>query len=126
LADHPRAAYWFGALALPGVFLSAINGMLYKIVPFLNWLHLQKAMGLGMLPPNMKDMIPERAIRLQMQAHFATVALLLAAAFLPELARFAGVLLAVSSALMARNLIGAVRFFRAFRDRIDSGESRPE
>jgi hypothetical protein len=126
LADHPRTAYWFGALALPGVFLSAINGMLYKIVPFLNWLHLQKAMGLGMLPPNMKDMIPERAIRLQMQAHFATVALLLAVAFLPELARLAGVLLAVSSALMARNLIGAVRFFRAFRGRIDSGESRPE
>jgi uncharacterized membrane protein SirB2 len=66
LYENPRTVYWLGVLAIPGVFLSVINGMLYKIVPFLNWLHLQKLMGLGMLPPNMKDMIPETAIRYQM------------------------------------------------------------
>ena len=64
--------------------------MLYKIVPFLNWLHLQAAMGLGMLPPNMKEMIPDRMMTVQMWLHFAAVALLLAAAIWPALARLAG------------------------------------
>ncbi|HZV55827.1 MAG TPA: hypothetical protein VFF82_12900 [Rhodocyclaceae bacterium] len=122
LADEPRSAYWLGVLALPGVFVSAINGMLYKIVPFLNWLHLQRAMGLGMLPPNMKEMIPERAVTVQMRLHFIALGLLLAAAIWPELVRVAGGVLAVSCGLLGWNLIGAVRFFRAFRDRIRAGE----
>lgn len=31
-----------GVLAIVGVFVSAITGMMYKITPFLNWLHLQR------------------------------------------------------------------------------------
>jgi predicted outer membrane lipoprotein len=120
LHQSPRAAYWLGVLIIPGVFLSVINGMLYKIVPFLNWLHLQKSMGLGTLPPNMKDMIPESAVRRQMLLHFAAVGFLLAAAIEPELARPAGMLLALSCALLGYNLISAVRFFRDFKDRVGS------
>lgn len=120
LYDNPRSALWLGVLVIPGVFLSVINGMLYKIVPFLNWLHLQKSMGLGMLPPNMKDMIPEKAIRFQMWVHFAAVAALLTAAVEPALARIAGVLLTFSCALLGNNLIAAVRFFRDFRGRVGS------
>lgn len=118
LGDEPRSAYWFGVLALPGVFVSAISGMLYKIVPFLNWLHLQKLMGPGMLPPNMRDMIPERAIKLQMRLHFAAVALLLAATFWPIVARAGGAMLALSCALLGWNLVGAARFFTRFKDRM--------
>lgn len=125
LADDPRSAYWLGVLALPGVFVSAINGMLYKIVPFLNWLHLQRAMGLGMLPPNMKEMIPERAMAVQLWLHFIAVGLLLAAAIWPGLARVAGGVLAASCGLLGCNLICAARFYREFRDRIRAGEPSP-
>lgn len=118
LGEEPRSAYWLGVLALPGVFMSVINGMLYKIMPFLNWLHLQKAMGLGMLPPNMKDMIPESAVTIQMRLHFTAVGLLLASAFVPGLSHVAGGVLALSCALLGRNLIGAVRVYRYFKDRI--------
>lgn len=125
LADSPRSPYWLGVLILPGVFVSAINGMLYKIVPFLNWLHLQRAMGLGMLPPNMKEMIPDRAMTVQMWLHFAAVGLLLAAALWPSLARLGGGLFAASCALLGWNLIGAVRVYRRFKGRIRANEPGP-
>jgi hypothetical protein len=125
VADHPRVPYWLGVLALPGVFVSAINGMLYKIVPFLNWLHLQRLMGLGMLPPNMKEMIPERAMVTQMRLHFAAIVLLLAGAVVPVAARVAGVVFALSCAMLGRNIVHAVRFYRSFRDRIHAAAPSP-
>ncbi len=125
IAEHPRLPYWLGVLALPGVFVSAINGMLYKIVPFLNWLHLQRLMGIGMLPPNMKEMIAERAMMVQMRVHFAAVILMLAGAIMPEIARIAGLVFAVSCAMLGRNLIQAARFFRNFRDRIRAAAPSP-
>jgi hypothetical protein len=41
LAEHQEWSLLCGVLALFGGFLSVMIGMLYKIVPFLVWLHLQ-------------------------------------------------------------------------------------
>jgi hypothetical protein len=120
-----HGAYLLGVLLLPGTFGSAINGMLYKIVPFLNWLHLQKAMGLGMLPPNMRDMIPERMITAQMRLHFTAVVLLLAATVWPWLIRFGGVALALSCALLSWNLLTAVRVYFRVIGRTRAAGSSP-
>ncbi|MCX7180840.1 MAG: hypothetical protein NTX56_19420, partial [Proteobacteria bacterium] len=49
LGTDPRSAIWLGVLAFAGVFVSAITGMMYKIVPFLNWLHLQRLGARGAL-----------------------------------------------------------------------------
>lgn len=117
----PRAAIWLGILALVGVFVSAINGMLYKIVPFLNWLHLQQLCGLQALPPTMHQMVPERAMRRQFQLHLAALLLLLGAVWLPVLARPAGLLFALSCAWLGWNLIGAVQVYLRFRNRIRAG-----
>jgi hypothetical protein len=114
----PRAALWLGLLTLVGVFVSAINGMLYKIVPFLNWLHLQNLYGLKAAPPTMHQMIPEPAMRWQFRLHLAALAVLLAAIWLPVLARPAGLLFALSCAWLGWNLLGAVRVYRHFRNRI--------
>ena len=118
LGSHPRAPLWLGVLALPGVFLSVIMGMLYKIMPFLNWLHLQRQGGTAMPPPNMKQMIPERAMRAQMRLHFAAFGLLLAAVLWPRLALPAGLAFAASCLWLEWNLIGAARLYARFRDRI--------
>lgn len=118
LASEPRAAVWLGLLAITGVFLSAINGMLYKIVPFLCWLHLQKLGGLKSLPPTMNQMLPEPVIRRQYHSHQLALLLLLAAVWLPWLARPAGLALAVTCAWLAVNLTRAVRSYLRFRDRI--------
>ena len=131
LGDQARAPLWLGVLALPGVFVSVINGMLYKIVPFLNWLHLQRQGDPRKPPPNMKLMIPERAMGGQMRLHFIAVALLLAALLWPFLTRPAGLAFAASCLWLEWNLVGAVRQYRRFleralRDRIDAAGSGRE
>ncbi|HUY04661.1 MAG TPA: hypothetical protein VMV33_15395, partial [Rhodocyclaceae bacterium] len=121
LGSHARAPLWLGVLALPGVFLSVIEGMLYKIMPFLNWLHLQRQGGTVTTQPNMKQMIPERAMRGQMRLHFAALALLLAAVIWPALALPAGLAFSASCLWLEWNLVGTARLYVRFRDRIRAG-----
>jgi hypothetical protein len=117
----PRAAVWLGMLVLIGVFVSAIGGMLYKIVPFLIWLHLQNLGGLNTLPPTMNQMIPEWAMRRQFHLHLAALSVLLAAVWLPLLARPAGLLFVLDCAWLGANLVMAVRVYRGFKNRIRAG-----
>ncbi|MBE0621285.1 MAG: hypothetical protein IH605_11885 [Burkholderiales bacterium] len=118
LGEHARAPIWLGVLALPGVFLSVIVGMLYKIMPFLNWLHLQQQGGTVTTQPNMKQMIPEGAMRGQMRLHFTALALLLAAVLWPALALPAGLAFSAACIWLEWNLIGAARVYTRYRDRI--------
>jgi hypothetical protein len=116
-----RASLWLGILAVPGVFLSVIMGMLYKIMPFLNWLHLQQEVGIAALAPNMNQMIPPRAMRAQMWAQFAALALLLVAVFWPALTSAAGIALAVSCLGLQWNLLGAARVYLRARGGAQAG-----
>jgi hypothetical protein len=118
LGGNLRAPLWLGVLVIPGLFLCVITGMLYKIMPFLNWLHLQQQGGTVMTQPNMKQMIPERAMRGQMWLHFAALALLLAAVLMPVLALPAGLAFTASCLWLEWNLVGAARVYTRFRDRI--------
>ncbi|MBV2234677.1 MAG: hypothetical protein KUL75_03935 [Sterolibacterium sp.] len=115
LAQHPRSMVWLGVLAFHGVFVSVISGMLYKIVPFMIWLHLQKLDDLKTLPPNMKQMIPERRMRGQLAAHLLALALLLLAVLWPRFAPVAGGALALSFAWLEWNLLQALRIYVDFR-----------
>jgi hypothetical protein len=118
LGEHARAPLWLGVLALPGLFLSVITGMLYKIMPFLNWLHLQRQGGKAMPPPNMKQMIPEASMRGQMRLHFNALGLLLAAVLWPALALPAGLAFTASCLWLEWNLVGAARVYAHFHDKI--------
>jgi len=118
LGGHPRAPLWLGALALPGVFLPVIMGMLYKIVPFLNWLHLQQRAGPDVALPNVNQMIPPRAMSAQMLLQFSAVALLLAAVIQPWLARPAGLLFSASCLVLEWNLVRAALLYWQFNKRI--------
>ena len=122
--DASRAPVWLGILALPGLFLSVITGMLYKIMPFLNWLHLQQEGGTGMPMPNMKQMIPEASMRGQMTLHFAALVLLLAAVAWNALAVPAGLALSASCLWLEWNLLTAARVYARFRDKIRAAPSR--
>ena len=120
-----RSAIWLGVLALAGVFVSAITGMMYKIVPFLNWLHLQRLGAPLSAVPNMKKMIPAEAKTGQQRLHVLALLLLLAANWLPGLSRLAGVAFAASCAWLGWNLVGAVRRYVNFRDRIREAGLHP-
>ena len=66
-----------------GGFGGTITAMLYKIVPFLAWLHLTQA---GLKAPNMKKLPPDTPIRRQ-HACARNLATLCVAVFVPVLAR---------------------------------------
>jgi hypothetical protein len=117
IGDEPRTAWWLGVLVIAGSFVSVINGMAYKIVPFLCWLHLQRLAGIGGVVPNMREMISEQAQSRQMRLHFLSVVLLLSATFFPQAIMLAGLAFAASSAWLGWNLLVGASRYRMFRDR---------
>jgi hypothetical protein len=105
-----------GVVFLFGFATSAVNGMLYKIVPFLIWLHLnnrlQQAGQWQGKVPNMKQVIPERQARWQFRLHLAALALLLAAVLLPLSPQVVGLVWLVNGGWLAGNLWQALRLYR--------------
>ena len=93
--------------------MSVIDGMLYKIVPFLAWFHLQAAVG-AKRAPHMKRILGDPPQYVHLALHAGAVALMLIAVAWPEpLARVAGLALALSAAMLMRNLIVAARRYRS-------------
>jgi len=120
LADAAGWSIFSGILLLVGGFMSFIIGMLYKIVPFLAWMHLRNRGSARSPVPNMNKLLPEVDAQRQMQAHVVALALLLAAVIVPDwLARPAGIALAVASGLLMVNLLGAARRYRQHLEKID-------
>lgn len=107
LADSTFYPLALGMLFIIGFALSVTHGMLYKIVPFLIWFHLQ-----GRLPskqvPNMKTIIADAGARRHWLAHLASLLLCVVCAMWPmPLAYAAGAALAANALLLAMNLYGA-------------------
>jgi hypothetical protein len=113
-----RMDFLLGILMIGGVFTALINGMLYKIVPFIAWLHLQ---GVLAVPPNMHQMIPERMMRGQFRLYLSALGLLVAAVVVPPLTLPAGLAFAASCLWLELNLARAMRLYVRFKQgRIDS------
>ena len=117
VADSSYYPMLLGVLMILGVGYPVVNGMIYKIVPFLSWFHLQNRqialMRMTVKIPNMKEMVTDRAAR--RQYFFYLLALLSAAlaVFQPVwLARPAGALFALTNLLLLINLLGAVGRYR--------------
>ena len=121
LADRREWSLLCGVLTLVGGFMSVMIGMLYKIVPFLVWSHLQN-LGRGrVMAPNMNKVIAGDQINRQMQAHFGAVALLLAAVLWPAWFTYpAGLALLLANGWLLRNLLAAVTFYRQHRLKIEN------
>lgn len=98
---------FIGVAVLVGFFGSIINGMLYKIVPFLTWFGLHGAAGPNRRLPNVKTLIPERRQRLQLAIHVAALSLLAGAAFWLPLVYPAAIALACSAIALEANCIGS-------------------
>lgn len=121
LHDHEQWPLLFGVLVLGGGFISVITGMLYKIVPFLVWLHLQNRGQGKVIAPNMKAVLAETPMKWQMRVHFSACPLLAAAVFWPAgLTRVAGLALAVSALLLAKNMFSALGVYRRHVRQVDA------
>jgi len=111
-----------GVLLLVGVGLP--SGMLFKIMPFLSWFHLQQrqlaARRFDLRIPHMRAFIPERHARIQVGLHLAALGLLVAASLLPGrgLALPAGLALALSAGYLNLLLLQCYLRYRAFSRRL--------
>ncbi len=111
-----RWQMFLGTTVILGFALSLINGMLYKIIPFLIWLHLsvrvtELKLSRRMIP-NIKKMIPDTRARVQFWLHLSTLALFLAAAFRPNWFLMpAAWLFAFSNILLLHNIVLALRLY---------------
>lgn len=110
-----------GTLLLFGGFLSVITGMLYRIVPFMVWMHLQERGQGRLLAPNIRKLLPAARIDAQSRAHWLSLALLVGAACWPAVLAYpAGLALLVSQLWLARNLWSVLPPYRAHCARLDA------
>lgn len=130
LATDPRYPVLLGALMIPGFALAVINGMLYKIVPFLVWLHLALAPAAPGRPgagaaPHMKQVIPPAHAKRQFRVHLAGLILLLAGIAGIPLAFEAGAAsFGLGCVLLERDVLLALRLYR--RRAGSGGQASPE
>ena len=112
----PSYAMLLGVLFIVGFAYSVINGMLYKIVPFLVWYHLQSAIKQRGIVPNVKQVLPDSVTTKQFYAHLIALVLLLAAVQWPGvLTHVAGLAFGVSSCWLLVNMMGATSMYRRIK-----------
>lgn len=113
LEQWPGWPLLWGVLVLFGGFVSVMVGMLYKIVPFLIWLHLRN-LGRGKVSaPNMKQVLAESDMRQHLWLHgLALLSLLLAVVWPDWLVYPAALALIAAHAWLLRNLLRAMRVYR--------------
>jgi len=102
-----------GVLVLVGFAVSVISGMLYKIMSFLVWFHLQAITGAGRAVPNMKRILGDASQRRQFRAHVVALALLSGAALWPQLLVYpAALALAADAVLLGLNMLKVLKAYR--------------
>lgn len=109
----PPSQVSLGVLVLFGAFASVMSGMLYKIVPFLVWLHLQGCIPKPLL---MHEVISESDQRQHLALHLPALLLSLLTPWQPGLAIVAGMAVFGAFAVLLRNLLRALlRYHRCRR-----------
>jgi hypothetical protein len=103
-----------GLTFLLGFAVGTVNGMLFKIVPFLAWFHFNAQVGIRRTRlSSMKDFIADRVARRQYRLHLAALALLLPCPWWPWLALPGGLLLSASALHMGWAIWRATRLLIA-------------
>ena len=97
-----------GVCVLLGCAMSAVNGMLYRIVPFLVWHHLRARLPPDVAAPKFAELIAPARQRTQCRWHAAAVAAALGACVVPPLASGAGLLLALACLRLGIDLAAPV------------------
>jgi hypothetical protein len=99
---------FIGVVILFGFFGSIINGMLYKIVPFLVWFRMHAVAAQNRRLPNVKAIIPERRQRLQLMIHVTALLLLSAAPLWTSAVYPAALAIGLSACILETNYVCAI------------------
>ena len=98
-----------------GFAYSIINGMLYKIVPFLTWFHLSSK---GIFDAEMSLVIKNKYMKLQYNIFLLTYFIFILAIWIKPLIYLASILFLISSLLLSYNIIHAFRYYKKFSTKI--------
>lgn len=106
-----------GLLMIHGFLISAVNGMLYKIIPFLTWLHLSIKVTEHKLSrrliPNVRKMVVDERTHLQFWLHLVMLLLMFAVLWQPDwFLPPAAILFAASNLLLWLNLMAVVKIYK--------------
>ncbi len=117
IGHAPQFPLFIGMLMLVGVALPVINGMLYKILPFLSWFHLQNRqlaqMCMTVNVPHMKGFVSDTMALWQYRFYLISLLTLLLATLWPDwFGRAGGLSFAISNLLLLANLLLAVHRYR--------------
>lgn len=112
-----------GTLMIHGFAMTAVNGMMYKIIPFIIWLHLsarnktlrdEGKREAQVKVPHMRKIIPEAAGMWQFRIHLTSVVLLALATLWPHWLFYpAAVAFVTAQAVLLVNLSRAALFYKA-------------
>jgi hypothetical protein len=98
-----------------GFILSVISGMLYKIVPFLVWFHLNAA---GyMTIPTMNEMIKKKYARLQFVLFLVALGGFVMSFYMPFLLKLSAALFVASMVILEYNILSAVWIYKETKKR---------
>ena len=112
-ANGSRIQLLLGAWMIVGFASSAIHGMLYKIVPFLAWLHLHETHDIRHALPSMKEIMPDARTLPHLWIHGIALLLISVAILGPGPWVYpAAAALALSYAWLGWNLLSAYAVFR--------------
>ena len=115
LSDRPGWTPLFAVLVGVGGYMSLVVGMMYKIVPFLAWLHLQN-LAPGKSAPPINRFLPEHQAQRQAAVHGLAVLLLAVAAFFPEAGALpAGLAVLAAASWLELNLLTVLARYRQYR-----------
>ena len=90
-----------------GFLYSLLQGMVYKIIPFLSWFHLSSK-GYFKLP-TIREFIDERYIKIHFFVHISSVIFFVLSYFLNDLIYLASILFLLSNILFFLNCLNAVK-----------------
>lgn len=111
MAPH-RLDMLLGVLLIPGFAVSAVNGMLYKIVPFLLWHNAQRQAPVALpFMPKVKQFISEHSAKRQFIVHLTAVVLLALSCLIPGMLAAAAIAWAISAAMLSSNMFRALRLY---------------
>jgi hypothetical protein len=109
-ADWQMQTYTAGVLFFMGFGVALLNGMIYKIVPFLAWFHLSATGRFDI--PTMRDFLPEKKAKIQFYFFMGSYIMFIGGVFFQELIFIAGILFLISNILLELNLIYAYRLYK--------------
>ncbi len=118
VANLPQYSLVLGILMILGFAISVINGMLYKILPFLIWVHLQKRAydrETRRQIPNVKKIISSKHMRWQFMLHLLALLLFLSTIWWPQspMIYLAATCFALSCLMLWINLLGGLCTYRS-------------